>query len=94
VKKCYKAGHLWSVCKNRPREWLEYVDEFMLNQNMEDQLYGNRTNLVSNWRLRYKHLHEGNKARVINQRDYLRLQVKEIKTAMERQNYWSQWRLW
>jgi hypothetical protein len=84
-RKCYKAGHLWSVCKNRPREWLEYVDEFMLNHNMEDQLYGNWTNLVSNWRLRYKHLHEDNRARVINQRDYLRGQVEEIKTAMERQ---------
>jgi len=35
--------------------------------------------------MRYQHLHEGNKARVINQRDYLRGQVEEIKTEMERQ---------
>jgi len=84
-RKCYRAGHLWNDCKNRPREWLEYVDEFMLSHNMEDQLYGNWISLVANWRLRNQHLHEDNKARVINQRDYLRNQVEEIKTAMERQ---------
>ena len=84
-RKCYRAGHLWNDCKNRPREWLEYDDEFMLSHNMEDQLYGNWISLVANWRLRNQHLHEDNKARVINQRDYLRSQVEEIKTTMERQ---------
>ncbi len=47
-------------------------------------MYGNWIGLVANWRLRNQHLHEDNKARVINQRDYLRNQVEEIKTAMER----------
>jgi hypothetical protein len=84
-RKCYKAGHLWSECKNRQREWLEYVDEFMLNHNLEEQLYGNWVRLVSDWRMRNQSLHESNKAKVFNQNDYLRQQVEEIKTTMEKQ---------
>jgi len=84
-RKCYKTGHLWNDCKNRQREWLEYVDEFLLNHTLEEQLYGNWIKLVSDWRVRNQDLHEANKAKVVSQREYLRGQVEEIKTAMERQ---------
>ena len=84
-RKCYRAGHLWNDCKNRQREWVEYVDEFMLNHTLEEQMYGNWIRLVLDWRIRNQDLHEGNKAKVVNQKEYLRGQVEEIKTAMERQ---------
>jgi hypothetical protein len=84
-RKCYRAGHLWNDCKDKQREWLEYVDEFLLNHTLEEQLYGNWIRLVSDWRVRNQDLHEANKAKVVNQREYLRGQVEEIKTAMERQ---------
>ena len=57
----------------------------MLNHDLEEQLYGNWVRLVSDWRVNNQNFHEANVAKVVNQREYLRNQVEEIRTAMERQ---------
>ena len=48
-------------------------------------LYGNWNRMVSDWRVKQPDLHKENEARVVTQRDYLRDQFEEIKTAMDRQ---------
>jgi hypothetical protein len=57
---CFKVGHKKKECTNERREWLDYVDGYMINSNLGNELFGNWVKQVEDWRLRNPEKHEQN----------------------------------
>ena len=58
---CYETGHFKKDCKNERKEWLNYVDGFMLSASLPDELYGNWSKLVEEWRTKNPQKHARNR---------------------------------
>ncbi len=59
--KCFGTGHFKRDCGEERKEWLDYVDSFMLEAKLPDEYYGNWARLVENWRVRNREKHDANK---------------------------------
>ena len=59
--KCFGTGHFKRDCSKERKEWLDYVDSFMLDAKLPDEYYGNWARLVENWRVRNQEKHDANK---------------------------------
>jgi len=55
---CFKATHLRAACKSQRVEWLEYVDRFMVNNDLDNSYYGKWLERVDDWRLKNAGKHE------------------------------------
>ena len=58
---CYEAGHFKKDCKEERKDWLDYVDAFMLAEKLTDDYYGNWAKLVAGWREKNPAKHDLNK---------------------------------
>ena len=47
---CLKPGHQKLRCPNTRKNWLSYVDSFMLSNELPEELYGKWNNRVEEWR--------------------------------------------
>jgi len=54
---CFKATHLRTTCTSQRIEWLEYVDRFMVNNNLDNSYYGKWLERVDDWRLKNPEKH-------------------------------------
>ncbi len=54
---CFKATHLRMACTSQRIEWLEYVDRFMVNNNLDNSYYGKWLERVDDWRLKNPEKH-------------------------------------
>jgi hypothetical protein len=61
--KCFGTGHFKRDCREERKEWLDYVDSFMLEAKLPQEYYGNWSRLVEDWRVKNQEKHEGNKNR-------------------------------
>ena len=61
---CYETGHFKRDCKNERKEWLDYVDYFMLSTPLPEGLYGNWVRMVEEWRMKNPEKHSRNRAGV------------------------------
>jgi hypothetical protein len=61
--KCFGTGHFKRDCGEERKEWLDYVDGFMLEAKLPDEYYGNWSRLVEDWRMKNQEKHETNKNR-------------------------------
>jgi hypothetical protein len=59
--KCFGTGHFKRDCSKERKEWLDYVDSFMLEAKLPNEYYGNWARLVENWRVRNQEKHDSNK---------------------------------
>jgi len=59
--KCFGTGHFKRDCVEERREWLDYVDSFMLEAKLPDEYYGNWSKWVVDWRLKNQEKHNENK---------------------------------
>jgi hypothetical protein len=59
--KCFGTGHFKRDCGEERKEWLDYVDSFMLEAKLPDEYYGNWTRLVEDWRMKNQEKHHANK---------------------------------
>jgi hypothetical protein len=57
---CFKATHLRAACKSDRVDWLEYVDKFMINNNLDNSYYGKWLERVDDWRLKNQDKHQQN----------------------------------
>jgi hypothetical protein len=61
--KCFGTGHFKRDCGEERKEWLDYVDSFMLEAKLPDEYYGNWARLVDDWRFKNGGKHDANKNR-------------------------------
>jgi hypothetical protein len=59
--KCFGTGHFKRDCLEERKEWLDYVDGFMLEAKLPDEYYGNWSKWVVDWRLKNQEKHNANK---------------------------------
>jgi hypothetical protein len=59
--KCFGTGHFKRDCGEERKEWLDYVDSFMLEAKLPDEYYGNWTRLVEDWRMKNQEKHQANR---------------------------------
>ena len=59
---CYGTGHFKRDCMAERKEWLDYVDGFMLASLLPEAYYGNWMKLVEEWRSKNPGKHEQNRA--------------------------------
>ncbi len=48
-------------CREERKEWLDYVDSFMLEAKLPDKYYGNWTMLVEDWRMKNQEKYHTNR---------------------------------
>ena len=58
---CYETGHFKKDCKNDRKDWLDYIDGFMLSASLPDELYGNWSKMVEDWRQKNPERHAKNR---------------------------------
>ena len=44
--KCYRPGHKRVDCENEKREWMDYVVDFIKNNNLREEMYGKWTKIA------------------------------------------------
>jgi hypothetical protein len=59
--KCFGTGHFKRDCGEERKEWLDYVDSFMLEAKLPNEYYGNWARLVDDWRAKNRGKHDANK---------------------------------
>jgi hypothetical protein len=59
--KCFGTGYFKRDCLEERKEWLDYVDGFMLEAKLPDEYYGNWSKWVVDWRLKNQEKHNANK---------------------------------
>ena len=59
---CFETGHFKRNCKTERKEWLDYVDKFMLESKLPEEYYGKWSKLVKDWRMRNQQKHWANEA--------------------------------
>ncbi len=60
--KCFTHGHLRQACDNDQDDWMTYLDRFMINSELEDELFGKWVGRIADWRLSNADLHQRNMA--------------------------------
>ena len=58
---CYETGHFKKDCAKERKEWLDYVDGFMLASLLPEEYYGNWIKLVEDWRSKNPEKHAQNR---------------------------------
>ena len=89
---CYETGHFKKDCLNERKEWLDYIDGFMLATLLPEEYYGNWNKLVEDWRLKNPVKHAQNRAdrdedrrKQVEARRQREEDVKEIARILEEQ---------
>ena len=89
---CYETGHFKRDCRVKRKEWLEYVDGFMLATLLPEEYYGNWVKLVEEWRSKNPVKHAQNRAnaekearRQAESRSEREASVKEIARILKEQ---------
>ena len=89
---CYKTGHFKRDCREERKEWLDYVDGFMLATSLPEEYFGNWVKLVEDWRSKNpaKHQHniadtEGEARRREEVRNEREESVREIARLLQEQ---------
>ena len=74
---CFETGHFKRECRNTRKEWLDYVDGFMLDTKLPDEYFGNWSRMVGDWRAKNQEKHEMNKSEQRKRDDWLEQQRSE-----------------
>ncbi len=59
--KCFGTGHFKRDRIEERKEWLQYMDCFMLKAKLPNEFYGNWSKWVVDWRLKNQEKHNANK---------------------------------
>ena len=57
---CFEPGHQKLRCPNTRKNWLNYVDFFMLSNELPEELYGKWNDRVEEWRNMFESEHVKN----------------------------------
>jgi hypothetical protein len=57
---CFQPGHKKLACFEERVEWMDYVDRFMLENQLDDSYYGRWMERVEDWRLKEEQKHKRN----------------------------------
>ena len=60
---CFETGHFKKDCKEERKQWLDYVDGFMLETKLPGEYFGIWEKLVIDWRLKNERKHDANRAK-------------------------------
>jgi len=82
---CFRQGHKRETCQRIKRDWLDYLDEFMLNHDFDDDMYGSWIKRIENWRVFKKDLHNANIRRKEEKDQNRAKEVNEINLIREQQ---------
>ena len=83
--KCFRQGHKREVCQKNKRDWMDYVDEFMLNHAFDDDMYGSWIKRIADWRVSNRDLHDTNVQRKEEKDQNRAREVNEINLIREQQ---------
>ena len=81
--KCFGTGHFKRDCREERKEWLDYVDSFMLEAKLPDEYYGNWTRLVEDWRFKNKEKHDTNRNSQFETDEQQELEKEERNQSIE-----------
>jgi hypothetical protein len=81
--KCFGTGHFKRDCREERKEWLDYVDSFMLEAKLPDEYYGNWTRLVEDWRFKNKEKHDANRNSQFETDEQQELEKEERNQSIE-----------
>ena len=83
--KCFRQGHKRELCQRNKRDWMDYVDEFMLNHNFDEDMYGSWIKRIADWRVSNRDLHDANVRRKEEKDQNRARDVNNINLVMEQQ---------
>jgi hypothetical protein len=77
---CLRPGHKRFQCENQRLDWLSYVDQFMMDSNLDPEFFGKWVERVSDWRLKQSREHESNMEQLEQKKQLERERAEKRKT--------------